>query len=140
MAAAEMHRIMKSLRFFDFHPAPFYFEDRILNSGLLGILLAQSVRNFGIHYVYFNEWSTPILVAFASFAVASTGSRPLTSEIIFPAISVFMLLQFPLSMISSIISQIMEGLVSAKWLSDFFQSPELQPDVRDLVQKPNLQQ
>ncbi|KAJ6588712.1 multidrug resistance-associated ABC transporter [Mycena capillaripes] len=82
----------------------------------------------------------PLLVAFASFAVASTGSRPLTSEIIFPAISVFMLLQFPLSMISSIISQIMEGLVSAKRLSDFFQSPELQPDVRDLVQKPNLQQ
>lgn len=43
----------------------------------------------------------PLLVAFSSFAVAAlTSSKPLTSDVIFPAISLFMLLQFPLAMAS----------------------------------------
>lgn len=42
----------------------------------------------------------PLLVAFASFATAAVVSpRPLTSDVIFPAISLFMLLQFPLAMV-----------------------------------------
>ena len=46
-------------------------------------------------------WSgIPLLVAFASFATAAVVStRPLTSDVIFPAISLFMLLQFPLAMV-----------------------------------------
>ena len=46
-------------------------------------------------------WSgIPLLVAFSSFATAAlTSSKPLTSDIIFPAISLFMLLQFPLAMV-----------------------------------------
>ena len=42
-----------------------------------------------------------VLVAFSSFATASKiNSKPLTSDVIFPAISLFMLLQFPLAMVS----------------------------------------
>lgn len=42
-----------------------------------------------------------VLVAFSSFAVASTFSDiPLTSDRIFPSISLFMLLSFPLAMVS----------------------------------------
>ena len=46
-------------------------------------------------------WSgIPLLVAFCSFATAAiTSSQPLTSDVIFPAISLFMLLQFPLAMV-----------------------------------------
>jgi len=46
-------------------------------------------------------WSgIPLLVAFSSFATAAvTSSKPLTSDIIFPAISLFNLLQFPLAMV-----------------------------------------
>lgn len=46
-------------------------------------------------------WSgIPLLVAFSSFATAAlTSSKPLTSDVIFPAISLFMLLQFPLAMV-----------------------------------------
>lgn len=46
-------------------------------------------------------WSgIPLLVAFSSFATAAlTSSKPLTSDIIFPAIALFMLLQFPLAMV-----------------------------------------
>lgn len=41
-----------------------------------------------------------VLVAFSSFAVAAfTSDTPLTSDRIFPAISLFMLLQFPLAMV-----------------------------------------
>jgi ATP-binding cassette, subfamily C (CFTR/MRP), member 1 len=41
-----------------------------------------------------------VLVAFSSFATAAKiSSKPLTSDIIFPAISLFMLLQFPLAMV-----------------------------------------
>lgn len=43
----------------------------------------------------------PSIVAFSSFAVAAaTLDRPLTADIIFPAMSLFMLLQFPLAMVT----------------------------------------
>ncbi|KAJ7180495.1 multidrug resistance-associated ABC transporter [Mycena filopes] len=85
-------------------------------------------------------WSgIPLLVAFASFiTAASTSSKPLTSEIIFPSIAVFSLLQFPLAMVSQVISNIIEALVSVKRLSDFFQLPELQSDAREIMYKPDL--
>jgi hypothetical protein len=42
-----------------------------------------------------------VLVAFSSFATAAmVSSKPLTSDVIFPAISLFMLLQFPLAMVT----------------------------------------
>lgn len=45
--------------------------------------------------------SYTVLVAFSSFATAAkVSSKPLTSDVIFPAISLFMLLQFPLAMVS----------------------------------------
>ncbi|KAK7030741.1 P-loop containing nucleoside triphosphate hydrolase protein [Favolaschia claudopus] len=85
-------------------------------------------------------WSgIPLLVAFASFAAAArTSSRPLTSDVIFPSISLFMLLQFPLAMFSQVISNIIEALVSVKRLSDFFRASELQPDAREIMIKPDL--
>lgn len=42
----------------------------------------------------------PLLVAFGSFATAAyTGSKSLTADVIFPCISLFNLLQFPLAMV-----------------------------------------
>jgi ABC-type bacteriocin/lantibiotic exporter with double-glycine peptidase domain len=86
-------------------------------------------------------WSgIPLLVAFSSFAAAAvTSETPLTSDIIFPAISLFMLLQFPLAMFSMVTSNIIEAHVSVKRLSDFLEADELQPDARKLIQKSGLQ-
>ena len=43
---------------------------------------------------------SPVLVAFSSFVTAALVSdAPLTSDKIFPAISLFMLLQLPLAMV-----------------------------------------
>ncbi|TBU30707.1 metal resistance protein YCF1 [Dichomitus squalens] len=83
----------------------------------------------------------PLLVAFSSFAVAAyTSDDPLTSDKIFPAISLYMLLQFPLAMFSQVTSNIIEAMVSVQRLSKFFAADELQPDVRRVVEKADLDQ
>jgi ATP-binding cassette subfamily C (CFTR/MRP) protein 1 len=102
-------------------------------------------------------WSgIPLLVAFSSFAtVAIVSSRPLTSDLIFPAISLFMLLQFPLEMVrylskgivylfslhfsqvSLVTSNVIEAVVSIKRLSSFLNSEELQM-YRTVVETPML--
>ncbi|KAJ7050501.1 multidrug resistance-associated ABC transporter [Mycena amicta] len=86
-------------------------------------------------------WSgIPLLVAFSSLATAAwTSSSPLTADVIFPCISLFMLLQFPIAMLSNVLSSIIESLVSVKRLSDFFGASELQPDAREIIHTPNLE-
>lgn len=80
-------------------------------------------------------WSgIPLLVAFSSFATAAlTSDAPLTSDKIFPSISLFMLLQFPLAMFSQVTSNIIEALVSTNRLQAFFAADELQPDAREVA-------
>ncbi|XP_006462121.1 hypothetical protein AGABI2DRAFT_151707 [Agaricus bisporus var. bisporus H97] len=83
----------------------------------------------------------PLLVAFASFATAATvSSRPLTSDIIFPAISLFMLLQFPLAMFAQVTSNIIEAAVSVKRLNNFLNATELQVDAVDRIPASNIQE
>ncbi|KAI0255781.1 P-loop containing nucleoside triphosphate hydrolase protein [Lactifluus subvellereus] len=99
------------------------------------------LKKIGI-YTAFNTtlWGgIPLLVAFSSFATAAAvSSKPLTSDVIFPAISLFMLLQFPLAMAAIITNQLIEGLVSAKRLKTFLDGDELQPDAREVSLSPNL--
>ncbi|KAF8636372.1 hypothetical protein AX17_003557 [Amanita inopinata Kibby_2008] len=85
-------------------------------------------------------WSgIPLLVAFGSFATAAAvSSRPLTADVIFPAISLFMLLQFPLAMFSQVTSNIIEAMVSVRRLADFLNAQELQRDVRRLIERSDL--
>ncbi|KAF8638952.1 hypothetical protein AX16_010426 [Volvariella volvacea WC 439] len=81
----------------------------------------------------------PLLVAFSSFATAAaTSSKALTADIIFPAISLFMLLQFPLAMFSQVTSNIIEAAVSISRLSSFLNANELQPDACKIIMKPSL--
>ncbi|KAA1470346.1 P-loop containing nucleoside triphosphate hydrolase protein [Dentipellis sp. KUC8613] len=81
----------------------------------------------------------PLLVAFSSFATAAlTLSRPLTADVIFPAIALFNLLQFPLAVFAQVTSNIIEALVSVKRLSAFLRADELQSDARRLIRNPNL--
>ncbi|OBZ66416.1 Metal resistance protein YCF1 [Grifola frondosa] len=86
-------------------------------------------------------WSgIPLLVAFSSFAVAALTSKvPLTSDKIFPAISLFMLLQFPLNMFSQVTSNIIEALVSVRRLAAFLNADELQADAREVVPDTTLE-
>ncbi|KAJ3561287.1 hypothetical protein NP233_g10282 [Leucocoprinus birnbaumii] len=83
----------------------------------------------------------PLLVAFASFSTASVVSnRPLTSDVIFPAISLFMLLQFPLIMFAQVTSNIIEAVVSVKRLNSFLDAAELQSDAIKFLAANDLRQ
>ncbi|PVG00760.1 putative YCF1-vacuolar ABC transporter [Serendipita vermifera] len=73
-------------------------------------------------------WGTiPLLVSLGSFAAAAyVRDGPLTSDIVFPAISLFLLLSFPLAMFAQITTSIVSAMVSVKRLSKFLKAAELQ--------------
>ncbi|GAA6005323.1 hypothetical protein JCM10207_002938 [Rhodosporidiobolus poonsookiae] len=75
-------------------------------------------------------WSfTPFLVAFASFALFSAISgKPLTSDIVFPAITLFQLLSFPLAVLPIVFASLVEAYVSIDRLTDFLSAKEIQHD------------
>ncbi|KAE8148597.1 P-loop containing nucleoside triphosphate hydrolase protein [Aspergillus avenaceus] len=80
----------------------------------------QSIANF--------TWqSTPFLVSCSTFTVfALTDSRPLTTSVVFPALTLFNLLTFPLSILPMVITSIIEASVAVKRLTDYFTAEELQ--------------
>lgn len=73
-------------------------------------------------------WGTiPLLVSLGSFtAAALVRDEPLTSDVVFPAISLFLLLSFPLAMFAMITTSIVSAMVSVKRLSKFLKADELQ--------------
>ncbi|KAL4067103.1 P-loop containing nucleoside triphosphate hydrolase protein [Scleroderma yunnanense] len=85
-------------------------------------------------------WSgIPLLVGFSSLACASVFSaKPLTADVIFPAISLFMLLQFPLAMFGMVTSSVIEAVVSVTRLSDFLHAEELRQDAIKRIEKSSL--
>lgn len=83
---------------------------------------AQAIANF--------TWSTtPFLVSCCTFAVfVFTTDEPLTTEIVFPALTLFNLLTFPLAILPIVITSIVEATVAVGRLTSFFTAEELQPD------------
>lgn len=83
---------------------------------------AQSFANF--------TWSTtPFFVSCSTFAVfVLTSNRPLTTEIVFPALTLFNLLTFPLSVLPMVITAIIEASVAVDRLTTYFTAAELQED------------
>ncbi|KAF2755816.1 multidrug resistance-associated protein 1 [Pseudovirgaria hyperparasitica] len=75
-------------------------------------------------------WSTtPFLVSCSTFALfVLTQNRPLTTDIVFPALTLFNLLTFPLSILPMVITSIIEASVAVGRLTSFFQAEELQVD------------
>ncbi|KAF7591255.1 hypothetical protein BBP40_001816 [Aspergillus hancockii] len=80
----------------------------------------QSIANF--------TWqSTPFLVSCSTFTVfALTDSRPLTTSVVFPALTLFNLLTFPLAILPMVITSIIEASVAVQRLTDYFTAEELQ--------------
>ncbi|KAJ3054695.1 hypothetical protein HK097_001102 [Rhizophlyctis rosea] len=69
---------------------------------------------------------TPFLVSFTSFAIyALVSEEPLTSNKVFVCLSLFNLLQFPLSVFPSVITSCIEASVSFSRLSKFLLNEEL---------------
>ncbi|RAH75359.1 ATP-binding cassette glutathione S-conjugate transporter YCF1 [Aspergillus aculeatinus CBS 121060] len=82
----------------------------------------QSIANF--------TWqSTPFLVSCSCFTVyALTSEKPLTTDVVFPALTLFNLLTFPLSILPMVITALIEASVAVKRLTDYFTAEELQTD------------
>ncbi|KAH7102795.1 metal resistance protein ycf1 [Auriculariales sp. MPI-PUGE-AT-0066] len=126
-AMTEVLNNIKSIKLYAWEPA---FIRRVLD--IRNNREMKMLKKIGIFQVLSSSLWTgiPLLVAFASFAVAGRTGQVLTSDIIFPAISLFMLLQFPLAVFAMITSNIVEALVSVKRMSSFLSARELQRDAR----------
>lgn len=75
-------------------------------------------------------WSTtPFFVSCSTFAVfVATQNKPLSTDIVFPALTLFNLLTFPLAVLPMVITAIIEASVAVGRLTDFLTAPELQTD------------
>ena len=75
-------------------------------------------------------WSTtPYFVSCATFGLfVAISGKPLTTDIVFPALTLFNLLTFPLSVLPMVITAVIEASVAVGRLTDFFLAQELQPD------------
>jgi ATP-binding cassette subfamily C (CFTR/MRP) protein 1 len=91
----------------------------------------NTLRKIGASMALANfTWSTtPFFVSCSTFAVfVLTGNTALTTDIVFPALTLFNLLTFPLAILPMVITSIIEASVAVNRLTDFFVAPELQRD------------
>jgi ABC-type multidrug transport system fused ATPase/permease subunit len=75
-------------------------------------------------------WSTtPFLVSCSTFGVfVLTQHRPLTTDIVFPALTLFNLLTFPLAILPMVITAIVEASVAVGRITSYLLADELQED------------
>ncbi|KAG4434234.1 hypothetical protein IFR05_010276 [Cadophora sp. M221] len=123
---AEIINNMKSIKLYAWGSAFMqklnYVRNDLELKTLRKIGAAQSVANF--------TWSTtPFLVSCSTFTVfVLTQDTPLTTDIVFPALTLFNLLTFPLAILPMVITSIIEASVAVSRLTAFFTAEELQAD------------
>jgi len=72
---------------------------------------------------------TPFLVSCSTFAVyVFVSERPLTTDIVFPALALFNMLSFPMAVFPMLISSLIESNVALKRIQNYFLGEELQSD------------
>ncbi|KAF2005508.1 multidrug resistance-associated protein 1 [Amniculicola lignicola CBS 123094] len=91
----------------------------------------KTLRKIGATQAFSNfTWSTtPFLVSCSTFGVfVLTQHRPLTTEIVFPALTLFNLLTFPLAILPMVITAVVEASVAVGRITSYLQAEELQED------------
>ena len=91
----------------------------------------KTLRKIGAAQAFanFTFSTTPFLVSCSTFAVfVLTKGQPLTTEIVFPALTLFNLLTFPLAILPMVITSIIESTVAVGRLTSFFTAEELQSE------------
>ncbi|KAL2137148.1 hypothetical protein VTI74DRAFT_7695 [Chaetomium olivicolor] len=97
----------------------------------------KNLRKIGAGQAFANfTWSsTPFLVSCSTFAVfVLTTNRPLTTDIVFPALALFNLLTFPLAVLPMVITSVIEASVAVGRLTSYLTAEEIQPEA--VVVKP----
>ena len=90
-----------------------------------------TLRKIGATQAFANfTWSTtPFLVSCSTFAIyVLTQDKPLTTDIVFPALTLFNMLTFPLSIFPMVITSIIEATVAVGRLTSYFLAEDLQPN------------
>lgn len=104
-------------------------DKELSNLTKLGVFMAMTTFQFNI---------VPFLVSCSTFAVfVHTEDRALTIDLVFPALTLFNLLSFPLFMTPNIITSFIEVSVSIKRLFGFLTNEELQKDSVQRLPKVN---
>lgn len=91
----------------------------------------KNLRRIGATQAFANfTWNTaPFFVSCSTFTVfVLTQDKPLTTDIIFPALALFNLLTFPLAILPMVITSIVEASVAVGRLTDFLTAEELQSE------------
>ncbi|KYR03153.1 ABC transporter C family protein [Tieghemostelium lacteum] len=85
-------------------------------------------------------WSmSPIFVSISTFTVFILSGNTLTAAIAFPCLSLFNVMQFPINMLPSVISGIIEASVSVQRLQKFLLKPDLNPNtVQKEIKEPGV--
>lgn len=123
---AEIVNNMKSIKLYAWGAAFMNKLNYIRNDqelkNLRKIGAGQAIANF--------TWSTtPFLVSCITFAVfVLTNDKPLSTDIVFPALTLFNLLTFPLAVLPMVITSIIEASVAVGRLTSFLAAEEIQPD------------
>ena len=89
----------------------------------------KTLRKIGATQAFSNfTWSTtPFLVSCSTFGIfVLTQHRPLTTEIVFPALTLFNLLTFPLAILPMVITAIVEASVAVGRITSYLLAEELQ--------------
>lgn len=127
---AEIINNMKSIKLYAWSTAFMNKLNHVRNDlelkNLRKIGAGQAVANF--------TWSTtPFLVSCSTFAVfVWTQDKPLTTEIVFPALALFNLLTFPLAVLPMVITSIIEATVAVGRLTDYLAAEEVQSDAIEI--------
>jgi ATP-binding cassette subfamily C (CFTR/MRP) protein 1 len=100
----------------------------------------KNLRKIGAGQAFANfTWSsTPFLVSCSTFAVfVLTDDRPLTTDIVFPALALFNLLTFPLAVLPMVITSFIEASVAVGRLTSYLVAEEIQPEA--IIAKPPVE-
>ena len=88
-------------------------------------------------FATFTWSSTPFFVSCSTFAVfVLVNDKPLTTDLVFPALTLFNLLTFPLTVLPMVITSIVEATVAVGRLTAFFTADELQEDAVRFIDEP----
>lgn len=95
-------------------------DKELKNLTKMGVYMAVTSFQFNI---------VPFLVSCSTFAVfVYTENRPLTTDLVFPALTLFNLLSFPLNVVPMVLTAFIEASVSIGRLTSFLMNEELQKD------------
>lgn len=125
---------MKSIKLYAWGSA---FMDKL--SHVRNDLELNNLRKIGAaqSFATFTWSSTPFFVSCSTFGVyVLINKTPLTTDLVFPALTLFNLLTFPLTVLPMVITSIVEASVAVGRLTDFFTADELQEDAVRFIDEP----